>query len=453
MRSTPRLLLTLTVTLILVTTAWASEIPVPTGQQAWYYAIGGAEPVSIALNPGGAYQVLDAHASLTASYSCGNFDIVDSVTNSFANAASSLQSMVMSAAQGAIAALPLYVFQRAAPGLYELFQTYTADFSLNFGNAIKSCEQMEKEILAGKDPYEEWVQMAKAGDWRRLMGVTSDAVSAKASVETSGGDNGYPFPKVSSGAVVMAGGASGPPIEPVRDITAAGWNTTLGRPPGSNAPYTPPAAGPEVRLATLFPAPADAAGYAVDVLGDAVIRTCDGCPKRGIPGNGLGVKYQAHRETVATDLAALVAGTGVPANADLQQVSAPGVAVSARVIQTLRELPADEAGMLAGRLASEVAIARTIEEAFAIRRLLISGKRVPEVASTRPAVEMADTAIAELEQEIESFLFEQRVSKEIASNAAGMVVARRNQLDAQGQATPREGRPDRSPLEEGGRFR
>ena len=84
----------------------AGEVPVPTEDQAWYYTIGGAEPVSIALNPAGAHQVLDAHASLTASYSCGNFDIVSSVTNSFSNAATSLQSTVMGAARGAIAALP-----------------------------------------------------------------------------------------------------------------------------------------------------------------------------------------------------------------------------------------------------------------------------------------------------------------------------------------------------------
>ena len=430
----------------------AGEVPVPTEDQAWYYTIGGAEPVSIALNPAGAHQVLDAHASLTASYSCGNFDIVSSVTNSFSNAATSLQSTVMGAARGAIAALPLYVFQRAAPGLYELFQTYAADFSLNFGDALKSCEQMEQEILAGKDPYEEWIQMAKAGDWRRLMGTTTDAVAAKQSVESTGGAAGYPFPKVTSGGVVMAGGTGGPPIEPIRDITAAGWNTTLGRPPGSNAPYTPPLIGPEVRLATLFPTPTSAADYAVDVLGDAVIRTCDGCPKRGIPGNGLNVKYEAHRQAVATDLVALVGGTGVPANADLQDVSAPGVAVSAKVIGTLRELPADEAGVFAGRLASEVAIARTIEEAFAIRRLLISGKRVPEVMSTKPAMDVAVSAVNELEQEIESFLFEQRVSKEIASNTAAGVVARRNQLDARSQQTLRQGRPEQSPLEEGGRF-
>ena len=36
----------------------AGEVPVPTEDQAWYYTIGGAEPVSIALNPAGAHQVL-----------------------------------------------------------------------------------------------------------------------------------------------------------------------------------------------------------------------------------------------------------------------------------------------------------------------------------------------------------------------------------------------------------
>ena len=173
----------------------AGEVPVPTQGQVWYYDIGGAEPVSIALNPAGANQVLDAHASLTASYSCGNFEITTSVTNAFSTVTTSLQNTVMGAATGAISALPLYVFQRAAPGLYELFQTYAADFSLNFGDAIKSCEQMEKEILAGKDPYAEWVQLAKAGDWRSLMGTTADAVTAKQQVESNGGAAGYPSPR------------------------------------------------------------------------------------------------------------------------------------------------------------------------------------------------------------------------------------------------------------------
>ena len=75
---------------------------------------------------------------------------------------------------------------------------------------------MEQEILAGKDPYEEWIQMAKAGDWRRLMGTTTDAVAAKQSVESNGWRSQLPFPKVTSGGVVMARGTGGPPIEPIR---------------------------------------------------------------------------------------------------------------------------------------------------------------------------------------------------------------------------------------------
>ena len=60
--------------------------------------------------------------------------------------------------------------------------------------------------------------------------------------------------------------------------------------------------------------------------------------------------------------------------------------------------------------------------------------------------------LTDLEREIDSFLFEQRVSKEIASNAASIVIARRNRLDARSQQTLRQGRPERSPLKEGGRF-
>ena len=41
--------------------------PVPSGDQAWYYAIGGAEPISSILNPYAANWTLYGDASLSAS--------------------------------------------------------------------------------------------------------------------------------------------------------------------------------------------------------------------------------------------------------------------------------------------------------------------------------------------------------------------------------------------------
>ncbi len=431
----------------------ASAAPaVPSGDQAWYYAIGGAEPISSILNPYAFNRPLSGHSSLSISYSCGEFDITASVGNAFRNVASNVKNQVMGAARGAIGALPMYIFQRALPGLYELFQSYSADFALEFGDAVKTCEQIEQEIIAGKDPYAEWIAIAKAGDWKRLMQSNADPVEVKREVGESGGEQGVPFPKVNEGAVVYAGGVSGPPIEPIQDTTAAGWNVILNRPPARNSTYTPSPRA-RTRLVDLFSTPQEAASYARDVLGDMVVGTCDSCQRRqAIPGQGLGVKFDRHRQRIAGDLTMMLNTPRVPTADELKLLSAPGVAISDRIIETLRDLPPDERAILAGRLAAEAALARTIEEALAIRRMLLTGRRVVEIASFKPATDLVDAAIEEIEKEIDNMLFENRVSKEIASNTAGIILARRNQLDAKSQRVIRQRRPEEGHLQDGGRI-
>ena len=60
--------------------------------------------------------------------------------------------------------------------------------------AVKTCEQMEAEIAAGKNPYADLIILSKGNDWKVQMGVGgNDAVSAKEAVERSNGDNGVPW--------------------------------------------------------------------------------------------------------------------------------------------------------------------------------------------------------------------------------------------------------------------
>jgi len=424
----------------------------PSGNQSWYYAIGGASPVARVFNPLGSSARMNGSASLSMRYSCGDFSIVTSVKNSFTNVASNVKNAVMTTAKGAIASLPLYVFQRALPGLYELFQSYSADFELDFDNAVKTCEDFERDILAGRDPYQDWIESAKAASWKIAAGSTADPVAAKKTVESQRGNGGVPFPNISAGSVVRSGGAGQPEIRPIYQTAAAGWNAVLGRAPTDNSPYVPPP-GVDMRLAQLFPSPSAAADYAVDVVGDQAVGTCDGCPRAAYPGNGLGPKFESHRKNALTKLTVLVVGTGVPAAADLKKVSAPNVAVTGKVISALRSMPADERAILVARLASEIAIAQTIEEALAVRRMLLAGRRVPEIASSQPATKAIDAAIAALEREIDSFLYEQRVSREITSNTAAMILARSDQLNAASQQVPRQARPERTHLDTLGRFK
>jgi len=430
--------------------------PLPSGDSGWYYAIGGAEPVATVLTPDAAKRKMNISYEFGLSYSCGKFDIVSRFKNLFdlGQIANYYKSQILSTVTGAIYSLPLYIVQRSTPALYELFQTYSAEISLEFADSIKTCEQFERDILAGRDPYEKWVQAAKGILWRNEMDNNPDAVTAKEKVETVGAAAGIPFPKTLSGSVVNAGGHGEPPIEPVKDITAAGWNVVLDRSVTDNSQFQA-ANGVTPRLVELFPTPKDAADFAVEVLGDTIIQQCSDvqCNKDGVPGNGLGPAFHKLRETVAGDLATLLGKSGTPSANDLKQISAPGVAVSLRVIDSLRQLPKEERAILAGRLATEIAMARTIEKAMAVRRLLLSGKRVPEVAALAAATEAADKAVAEIQKEIDNLLYEQRVSREIASNTAAAIVERYNYYAARSQSVKSQTRPDTTHFEEGGKFK
>ena len=68
--------------------------------------------------------------------------------------------------------------------------------------------------------------------------------------------------------------------------------------------------------------------------------------------------------------------------------------------------------------------ARTIEKALFARRLLLSGRQVPEVYATDVAREHADTSIAELDREIDNLLFETRVRREVVSRTVVTLLQR-----------------------------
>src|SRR5690606_5514075 len=76
------------------------------------------------------------------------------------------------------------------------------------------------------------------------------------------------------------------------------------------------------------------------------------------------------------------------------------------------------------RLVSEISMARTVEKALLARRLLLSGRQVPEVYATDVAREHADTAVAELNREIDNLLFETRVRREVVSDTVVTLLQR-----------------------------
>ena len=391
----------------------------PTEDGFWYYEIGGARPISRPANPSVVSVTLGGSAQLGLGYSCASFDPVAAVTNTLNEigaGADRMMGAMTNAATAALAALPALILQRANPGLYDLFQNALIKAEETLSLATKSCQQMETEIAQGKNPYADLIVLSKGNDWKREMGIGgNDAVSAEAAVEAANGDNGVPW------IGGLAGGSAQPVLEFTGDIVKAGYNINLNRPVTASAAAPP---SPGSRLPEVWNTPAEAQRWVVDVVGENIVTTCDTCRKDSIPGTGLLPKLHQESGAVTLELQRLVSGASPPTLANLERVAAPGVAVTRQLIEAIREMPGAEQSLVMGRLVSEISTARTLEKALLARRLLLSGRQVPEVYAAEVAREHADASIAELDREIESLLFETRVRREIVSETAGVLLER-----------------------------
>jgi len=413
--------------------------PGPTEDSLWYYEIGGAEPVSLPANPSVVSVTLGGSAQLGLGYSCGKFDPVAAVTHTLNDIGAGVDNMMnamTAAATSAIAALPALILQ-----LYDLFQNALIKAEETMQLATKSCEVMETEIAQGKNPYADLITLSKGNDWKVQMGIGgNDAVTAKESVESSNGDNGVPW------IGGQAGGNGQPVLEFTGDIVEAGYNINMNR---ALTDTTPVPVASATRLSEIWPSPADAGDWTVDVVGENIVTTCDTCRKDSIPGTGLLPKLYQESATVTTEIQNLVSGATPPTLDNLEQITAPGVAITRQVIESIREMPVSEQSLIMGRLVSEISTARTVEKALFARRLLLSGRQVPEVYATEVAREHADNSIAELDKEIENLLFETRVRKEVVSDTVTTLLERAAARRQSSLTVPEVPTLDPNPLRDG----
>ncbi len=403
--------------------AQAAPQPFPTNS-ALYYEIGGASSITLPSNYQAGRFSYPAHVEVGFGYSCGNFDPtlgIANILNSVKNIKNDLVNGAVGAVTAAIGSLPALILQRINPGLYDLFQNgkIRAEAALSLANA--SCEEMERQIGNGENPYKDWIELSKSYDWKVEMGTsgwqsaTSDVTEAKTKVETDNGKNGIPWIGGD-----RAGGENQPAIHVPRDVIKAGYNMELNRWASINtaAPSTPATIS---RQAALWRTPRDAEQWAVDVLGDVYLYTYSGHPTQSEPGHGLLLKIDTQRREIQSKLTGLVRRSQPPTLEHLETVSAVGVLLNADVIAALQTTPNPERGALINKLASEAAMARVLEKAILMRRLLLSGMREPNVANS-PAPKHILETLGILDQEIENVLFEKRIRTELVSSTANLLL-------------------------------
>ena len=144
-----------------------------------------------------------------------------------------------------------------------------------------------------------------------------------------------------------------------------------------------------------------------------------------------------------------MAGGQTPTLSNLARVSAPGIAITRDVIDSINSLPVTEQQIVVDRLVAEIAVARTVEKAFLARRLMTSGSSIPEVQANPVAREHVDQVVRELDSEISRLAFEAQIRKDLVSNTVTNLLLRHEDRKRAALSVPERDRRDPHPLIDG----
>ena len=401
------------------------------------YELGGAVPIKAFQGFSGRTVEARLRFGWEGDLQCGNFDIATSIGDQLGNAESAARQMmsnIIGSAQGVVASLPGLILQRLNPSLYDMLTGMMAEAGVGFRMARANCERtvqaMRDRTAAGG-----WRSLADGEFWKRQLGASEEATeTAREAGANAGGDAGATWI-----GGVNAGGAGQAPIRPVTDTAKAGYAGLQGADSAAVAGGgTLSCTDPAERLCAVFGDSDAAAEFVKSVVGDVAVTTCSetvsGCvPVAAEPGEGL-------RRAVMDEVDALYGtpdtGPGpvldaVTGAAELDAAllarmrGAGGHGVDPTVLRAIREEPSpSRRRALAGRLAADIALERTMERAFVARRLLRAGLRDPAVAQNELAKGAVREALDELNREIDELDQEMRFAESRARNLPLAVLGR-----------------------------
>jgi integrating conjugative element protein (TIGR03755 family) len=387
------------------------------------YQLGGGAALGNAATNRDNTIIIGGSAGWNTDLMCGNFDINLSIQNQLNGVSGAFQNLmdnVINAASGVVASLPALVLQRLNPALYDLLQNGILQASEEFHLGEVTCEGIVEDMKKTNEG-EGWDSVAVSRFWANAsQSPDQDILLVEEEADEAGMNAGVPWLGGED-----RGGLNQAPIQTIRDTATAGYNLLLNREPnavGGNCA--------EALICSTWATSTEAADWVVRVLGEKQIRTCMNCEKiASQAGMGLLRQYEITLEEVALGITELVNSNAAPNSEQLALVSAGnGVIVTRPVIEAIRAERAR--GALIQRLASEVALARTLESALMARRALLAGRKEPNIASVEKAQSEIETTIDELNGEIENMLFEMDVRQRMAGNTTLSLMLRNNQRGA-----------------------
>lgn len=358
--------------------------------------------------------------------SCSGWDAGISVSGLMNDAESKFQRLqkdVVSSITGFITQYPMLLIQRQDPGLYEMLNNSILNGEDIFDISAASCRDMSKRYMEGSNGLGDVVETS---GWLEFSSNASEGKENKDLIsEIENADEN----KGSTGVVAMCGekcGGDGLPMcKPVIDTIIEGFkkmsdeeynceanhdnpskkplngsNSSFNLGNNSNASSTI-GSDPVINwVYQIWDKPEDAARWIMDVVGDTQYATCQDCTKLiEIPGYGV-YSFIADEATEIRDaLSLIVEGDNVPSLVQLRDISSNDVLINESVIYALRDEVAQR-HLFITRIAQDVALLRTVDMLLAARRIMIAGKGDANFTSVPKNLEIVDSKINMLAEEV-----------------------------------------------------
>ena len=389
--------------------------------EEFLYRLGGGEPVSIGASDRTRTREFGVSAEWDANLMCGSFDVGHSIGNQLNGVTGAFQQVmgeVVQTAQGVVASLPALAIQRLNPGLYDLLQNGVLEASQEFRIARMRCDEVARD-MGDTLAHGGWTGVANADYWRRQMALGGkDILDVSDEAEEEGGEEGVTWI-----GGEKRGGADQAGIRAVADVAGAGMNLLLGRRAEDRSPVAEAVCG-EAAICRAWGSPENLEAWVTKVVGEVEVWTCHGCEKvRASAGLGLASVYRGYRSAMETALVAEVGREEFTTDEALAAMrGGGGFRVSRLLIEAIRTEPAAEA--VARRVAGELALGRTIEEAGMARRALWAGMREANVAINAVALREVVRAVDELDAEMAQMEMELAVKSRLASGTSVAVLQR-----------------------------
>ncbi|WP_431480017.1 integrating conjugative element protein [Pseudomonas simiae] len=383
------------------------------------YTIGGGSAVG---SPSSLYRPsgLGVGGSWRANMMCGNMSLTNTLQNQLNGVTEGFQQIMGSIVQNAtqaVMSLPALIIQRANPGLYELLSNGVMQGRIDFDRSKLTCQAMA-EKMSDKVGQAGWGALAKNQEMQGNLEQTGgDAVAAVKNTEAHNGNNGVSWVGGSK-----AGGNGQTPIRVTADVVRAGYNLLHNRTVGDSASISSSDCLGGA-ICQTWTSPQEEAEWAVRVLGESEVATCDTCETlRTTAGSGLTPLIQEAYSERLKALQGLLSGSLPPTPDNLAKASSPMLPVTRGVVEALRDDPDQD--LLARRLASETALSSVLDKALLLLRTLLAGSHEPNIASAEPAQTALMKNIDALEREIHLLQTELQVRQMLATNTASLVLDR-----------------------------